>query len=228
LPYILEQTKSVLTSGDVVLLPLEYYHYGHNEEFSSTLIDYIVSRDADYFRKLNYLQKTKVIFSMTLPRLLSGLKNKIKPTWFPCKGVYCIENMNEFGDQVNIHPEDRTALHKNRLNTWDSTVVYPSITTRFKRDFVKYIQWAKRNRIEVKLVPTHIIDDPIYHSSKGKDFFNKILSFASQQGIPFVGDFYNHIYDIDNFFNGQYHLNSVGVDINTKILIEELMNSSSV
>ncbi len=225
LPYILEQTKSVLSKGDIVILPIEYYLFGDPHEYTTTLLDYIVSRDPAYFNALPLFEKVNVIFRLPLNRLLSGIKNKIKPTWYPCKGLYCIENMSPWGDQINIDPEQRTAFDIERLRAWQDTIIYPGITKRTKKTLADFQAWANQKGVKLVMIPMHVIDNPSYHTQKGQEFFKEIRSFANAQGIPYVGDAYEHMYDKKYFFNGEYHLNSIGVALNTKTIIKELQSS---
>lgn len=225
LTYMLEQIKPVLFDGDIVILPLEYYLYGDSNEYTTTLLDYIVSRDPGYFHSLSFLQRVNVIFRLPLPRLLSGIKNKIQPTCYPCKGLYCIENMNGWGDQINIEPEQRTAFDIERLRTWQEDATYPGVTKLTKKTLIDFQLWAKQKGVKLIMVPTHIIDNPIYHTKEGQAFFSEIRNVANSQGIPFIGDVYGHMYDKKYFFNGQYHLNSIGVAQNTQRLIKELQSS---
>lgn len=225
LPYILEQTKSVLSKDDIVILPLEYYLYGDADEYTTTLLDYIVSRDPNYFNALPLFEKVNVIVRLPLSRLLSGIKNAIKPTWYPCKGLYCIENMSPWGDQINIEPEQRTAFDVERLRSWQDIAIYPDITKRSKKTLTDFQTWANEKGVKLVMIPMHVIDNPSYHTQKGQDFFNKIRSFANAQGILFVGDVYGHMYDKQYFFNGEYHLNSIGVAQNTQRMIKELQSS---
>jgi len=79
--YTLYRLKRILKPGDMVILPLEYYHYGfsHAAPYSEQKKYYILTCDHDYFyAEVPFLQKVRLLYSINPLLFLSAFFEKIK------------------------------------------------------------------------------------------------------------------------------------------------------
>lgn len=227
LPYILNRSKKVLKQNDSVLLMLEYHHYHYTPIPSWVLIDYVSSRDPAYFHACGLKEKLQFVYGMPVSRLLLGLKQRLKPSEHHCRGVYCKENLNAYGDQINISPSDMTSLEKNTVNVERGHGEFSRISKYAKKHLQDYLDWAKANEIKVAIAAPNLIDYPCYHSNQNRKFFDEIKLVAQVMGVEFIGDPRHHLFEKKYSFNGGYHLNSDGVYLNTRRLIAELKHSQT-
>jgi len=80
--YILDLAQKAAKPGDTVLLVLEYelYNYGKVEQTwaDKLLVDYLVSRDPAFVRRLSLREQWTIFMLTSHSRLLEGLKNRLR------------------------------------------------------------------------------------------------------------------------------------------------------
>jgi len=223
LQYILNKSQKVLNRGDIVILPIEYDFYQSDGKPSGTYSDYILSRDVMYFQNLSLIDKFMVISRLSVNRLHKGLifhfNNKLPPT----KGVYGVQNINSYGDQINIEVEKMTKREFTVLNTLSPGLIStPEISSDFIQTMDKYIDWAKNNDVCIIAMPPNYMFFNEYKEKKYMEFLSNIKSFYDFKGVPFLGNPSEYMFDKKFYFNTIYHLNDDGVQKRSLQVINDI------
>jgi hypothetical protein len=223
LPYILERSKRSLVKGDLVLLPLEYQFYQSDGEFSEIFIDFIVSRDPGYFFELSVADQALVIFKTSLDRMVTGLMYKFFRNTKPTMGVYGVQSINEYGDQINLEPENMTEREYAGLAAAkDIDVGSGTLSVEFVEAFDNYSAWATRNGICLIGMPPNRLRFESAESEMHRKLFDSIRGFFRRRNLAFIGDNYDYMYDKRLYFNTASHLNAVGVEVRTEQVLIDL------
>ncbi len=212
--YILYRAKKVLRSGDIAVIVPEYSHFTYTGPKEETQIDFVISRDRDYFFNRPWNEKLQYIYRMSLPRLMSGIYHKLNKTKINVNGLYGVHNINNLGDQINIKKSQRTKSDIMRLKTAKPANI-ASISTESRKILEKFSIFAKSMNVDIYMTPPAILDHKIYHTQKYKNFFSNIRKLAEELGYTHIGNENDFIMPEDMFFNTIYHLNSTGVEKRT-------------
>ncbi len=221
--YILQRSKRVTDPGDIVIMPMEYTFYQAEGNPSQVLSDFVIAWDKAYFKEISTFEQLQIAFAISYKRFVKGLKMKDERELPAQRGTYSAQNINEYGDQINIEPEKMTA----REHSMVKAVIVDSISTiklsqHFKDTMTAYLGWAKENQVCVIATPPNFMYFDAYEDEKYKLFFQEIASFYKQQGIWYAGDAFSYMFAKEHYFNTRYHLNSVGAGLRTKQLISDL------
>jgi hypothetical protein len=223
--YILYQSKKILKPHDIAILPLEYSFYQVDGLPSEVYIDYIFSRDVEYFKSLPFLSQISIVFSTSFERLFNGYKyfiTSLKKT----SGVYGIQNINKYGDQINIDFNQMTENDFIFLNSLNYKRLKSSnISKEFEKLMNEYIQWANDNQIKVVFMPPNYMHFTYYDSNEYLEFLNNIYRFYQDKNLIFIGDSKKYMYEKNLYYNSVYHLNDKGVEIRTNQIINDLKNN---
>lgn len=225
--YILNRSKRILQQGDTVILPLEYSFYQSDGKPSEVYSDFILSRDTDYFYSLSTIDQFMVISSIKPKRLFKGLKSSINEELESTAGIYGVQNINNYGDQINIEPNKMTAAEKSAVdNTYASIISVSNLSDYFIDTMGSYIAWAQNNDICVIVMPPNYMFFAEYKDHRYTAFHTNIKSYFSNRSTPHIGDNLTYMYDKKYYFNTKYHLNSEGVKLRTNQMIFDLGKSS--
>jgi len=220
--YILYKSKKVLKPGDIAILPIEYSHYQH-ENISSVLLDYILSRDVDYFRGLTIEEKIDAILRVSISRTLLGLKNNKSSVPI---GVYGIHNINSYGDQVNISMKDMSPSDiRHRDNLKETQIKGSTVSNKTKDLLHNYIAWAKNNNITLIFTPPNYMYFEYYDGKEFVDFLRNINLFYNGENALYIGNPQDYMFDKKFYFNTTSHLNKNGVERRTLQMIKDLKNT---
>ena len=223
MPYILERSKRMLKSGDIVLLPLEYRFYQADGKPSETLTDFILSRDRNYFYDLPILPKFQVISRISIKRLINGIRLFFNKTLKPTKGLYGIQNINHWGDQIKLDPDkmtERELAVRDQISPEE--ISGPELSPDFIRTMDAYIRWADEMEICLIILPPTSLYFEVYRQPPYSCFLSEIQRYYSEQNVKFAGAPYDYMYDVDFYYNTRYHLNSQGIAIRTDQVIRDL------
>ncbi len=214
LDYLLYRAKRVLRPGDIAVVVPEYAHFSYTGPKEETQIDFIVSRDPDYFFEKPWTEKIRYISAMPLMRLMKGVFHKFRKNSSAPKGLYGAHNINKWGDQINIREEQRTESDLLRLSTAKPAVI-GTITPESKKIFNDFASFAKSLNVRLYMAPPAILDHQNYHSKKAEDFFSDIRKTAKETGYIYLGRAEDFIMPKNMFFNTIYHLNRSGIEERT-------------
>lgn len=207
LPYILDVSQRIARSGDVILMPMEYGMYLDDGTPNAQIIDYVIARDPDYWRRLSFLQHLRFAFGMTPERWLQGLQHL--PDHAVTSGTYGAHHLDVRGDQTHSSADDRTAAQQAAVSNAKSRD-YGERATREKGGWGRisdYAKWAQKNGICVVAVPTVLLHHEKYdRDPQDAAFYDRVPGRISAAGIPYVGSPRNFMYPPGWFFDTDHHL----------------------
>lgn len=219
--YILEASKKWLNPGDMVILPLEYASYRDNGEFSNLLIDYILSRDFDYFKTVGLEDKIRIISGVSFERLLRGISAKFKPNK-PWQSFYNAKDLNQYGDETSNLVNNITRSNRNKLKNIQPMENSGYIrSSKGMRVIAEYVEFCSQNNIKVLATWPNTVWFDVYQETK-QDEWRSIRDFYNNLEVDILGNPEDFMYDKSMFYDSAYHLNNVGVAQRTKQLIELL------
>lgn len=232
LEYLLERSKRGLKPGDIAILPLEYELYQETGTFSETLIIHALSADPEYFHTLDLKDKLTIMMSLKFKNLRRASRaafwklvgsDDAKNGRSKGVGIYTVENMNAFGDQIHLEPDNISAADRKAITKLaNSGMVAPVITDFAKTTLQHYIRWARRHNICLIFTPPHLLQSELNQSDAVQRFFSAIKSFLASQNAIHQGNAYNFMLDPKYYFEHVYHLDSLGVDLATTQLLAVL------
>lgn len=209
--YIFYDVKRILKPKDIVFIPLEYNFYNNDYETNclpSTLIEYTISYDNEYYRQLPLMDKLKVLgYLIRLDSVMAIGKTIDRNYQLSSRGDIIDNICLDETYAKNAKPEE---ININKLSdNYEQWVLY------------KFIQWCKENDIKV-----YAFAPVCYHKPtatvKEKESFEQIKKFYDLTGVKFIGKFEDGFYDLKYFHNTNYHLNQVGQNIRTNYFIKKI------
>jgi hypothetical protein len=225
--YILREVQRAAKSGDTVLLVFEYelYDFGKVERVGtdSLQVDYIVSRDPDFFHSLSPMEKWNVFMLTSNQRLLQGLENRVRLEAPRDMGVYDVRYVNDWGDQTHHAEAERPAQRNSivqrknplRYGLSKHPKAFPSIKS--------FCKWAQTQQIRVLATYPNLCDQPEYHLPTARQTAKTIHDFFAALNVPVIGDYIDTLLPADQFFDNNYHLTEEAAVARTRRLIPQLM-----
>jgi len=230
LPYILYRSKTALHAGDIVLLPLEYPLYIYDGEPNGQLLDYMAARDPAFFQQLSIQEQARLLWAFPIERIWQGYHSS--DTQPPVTSLYGIHNIApSTGDQLNTSRSQRVDAV---LREWEGLASKPphtygkddrpdNLAWRYLRD---YVAWARKRGVCLIFIPSSFMDRPSYHiDSIERAFYSGLPDKIRALGAAYVGSPFDYMYDMDAFFNTEYHLIAEARTRNTRQLILDLGTS---
>jgi len=225
--YILREAQRAAKSGDAVLLVFEYelYDFGKVERVGadSLQVDYIVSRDPDFFHSLSPMEKWNVLMLTSNQRLLQGLENRVRPEAPRDMGVYDVRYVNDWGDQTH-HAEAERPAQRNSIVQRKNPLRYglPKHPKAFP-SIESFCKWAPTQQIRVLATYPNLRDQPEYHLPTARQTAKTIHDFFAALNVPVIGDYTDALLPADQFFDNNYHLTEEAAVARTRRLIPQLM-----
>jgi hypothetical protein len=221
LDYILNHSKKVLKSGDILVLPLEYTLYVRTEKVPKLAFDYYRTFGGDEIKQLSFTDKAQsVLKEDPVKNTLTLFKNllpqeEIKANLPAEDGwkLYRSIDQNEYGDQTGhnhqiIHPLEPMSF-PNEL----------SVTMGMKM-ILEFNEWCKENEIVLFINFPTIPYWKVYESGHYKDYFDWLTIFFKDHNIGMLGTPYDFFYSHHLFYDTEYHLNTGGMSLRTYKIIE--------
>ena len=225
--YMLREAQRAAKSGDTVLLAFEYelYDFGKVERVGtdSLQVDYIVSRDPDFFRSLLPMEKWNVFMLTPNERLLQGLENRVWPEAPRDMGVYDVRYVNDWGDQTH-HAEAERPAQRNSIAQKKSCLSsgLPKQPKAFA-SIKSFCEWAQARQIRVLATYPNLCDQPEYHLPTAMRTAKTIRDSFSALNVPVIGDYTDSLLPVEQFFDSHYHLTEEAALARTRRLIPQLM-----
>lgn len=209
--YIFYDAKQILKNGDTVILPLEANYYSDDGEINSmptTLVEYIISYDNNYYKQLPINNKLKILAYLIRFKTITymGRKNK---DYLP--------ELSPRGDFNNIRLDENYAKTAN-----PDMIVVEKLSDNYKKwELYKFIQWCKEKDIKV-----YAFAPNIYHKATAtkeeQNSFIEIKKFYKLAGVRFIGEFEDGFFGLKYMYNTNYHLNQSGQKIRTEYFLQKL------
>jgi hypothetical protein len=207
-------------------MPMEYALYLDDGKANAQIIDYVMARDLDYWRRLSRLEQLQFAAGLGADRLLNGLRHL--PDGPVTSGTYGAHHLDARGDQTHTSAKDRTAgdiAAVAATKPWSYGHRAATETGGWKI-MAAYAQWAKSNHICVIAVPTVLQHHAKYDTDLEDQLFYKNLpQRVNALGIGFLGRPQDFMYPANWFFDTDHHLQDWARQKHTAALIELLRTS---
>jgi hypothetical protein len=225
--YMLREAQRAAKSGDTVLVVFEYelYNLGKVERIGAdTLqVDYIVSRDPDFFHSLSPMEKWNVFMLTSNQRLLQGLENRGWPEAPRDMGVYNVRYVNDWGDQTHHAEADRPAQRDPRVQRKSPLMYGLAKHPKAFASVKSFCKWAQTQQIRVLATYPNLCDQPEYHLPIARQTAKTIHDSFASLNVPVIGDYTESLLPAEQFFDTNYHLTEEAALARTRRLIPQLM-----
>jgi len=210
--YLFDWTKRHVRRGDTLLLALEYNYYAYQGIPDMQTVDFVLSLDGGYFRKLPWPERLVYSGALAMDRL---------------KGVMTSPLRRAARDpfEVNPIPRGQTAYQPysfNRLGdqTWDQIPLHTRhLAHFFAPDFsrarlpsrgteaiVELARWSRENGVRLIAAYPPFMRFALHDQPRQRRYFDAIDAFYKELGIPLVGSPDDFRYPPESFFDTDYHL----------------------
>ena len=220
--YTLKRAQKHLQAGDIVILPLEYpYYTWHHDIFDPEPTCYYLGYDADEIRSLSLSGKMKFISQISTKSLLKFTCQRIL-TSNHIEGGYSSKYLNINGDMTNNHTDKKmsNSVLQSKIN--HSVFTEPPLTDDARHELATFINYCHDNNITVYAAwPSYLWKEKKFD---GADLagVNEIENFYRTMNVEILGSYTDCLYDIDMFYDTNYHLNEDGKRIHTDYIIDLL------
>jgi hypothetical protein len=211
---ILREGKKMLRPGDTVMLIPEYELLSFGEKnrrewAAITYLDFMLSRDIDYYSALPIDDQIEIALMTPLDRILSGIRGKWSPEqimpafeYNPYDSLWLDDHGDMTGHRVALRPAvsvDRDqrvceVLVKGISPDAEGFV----LISEFKR-------WAKANRVRVMAGFPNMIHRKEYDSGMADNVESKLKQYFLKEEIHVVGGMREVLLPQVDFFDTIYH-----------------------
>lgn len=220
LEYILYRAEKLVKKGDIVLLPLEYEMYMGDTPFGGEYNLYISAYDPQYFINNTIYYKLRFIYTMKMDDIRKGIKER----FFKNKGKsgYADLTLNKNGDIIGnyaANSDEGNTRVELRKHYGDRLFVGEKAKVILER----FVSKCKRKGAVI------IVTFPAYYSPE-KRFRGRELEIVrnitdylkANEEIVLLSSYEKNLYDMEDFYDGNYHMNDRGRCKRTKQIIKEL------
>ncbi|WP_033169493.1 hypothetical protein [Selenomonas sp. ND2010] len=220
--YTLERAKKHLKSNDIVILPLEFpYYTWHHDVFEPEEAFYYLGYDPSIIQALSFYDKLKFISQLNTKDLLKFTYQRIRPP-ARVEGAYSSQYLNKNGDMTNNYKMNR--LSNSALRSKINKVVFDDtpLSNDAQQKLKQFITYCHNNNITVYASWPNYLWNKSEFSETDLAGIRSIEEFYCSQGVEVLGSYTDCLYDIDMFYDTNYHLNDEGKRIHTDYIIDML------
>lgn len=214
LKFMLDHSERYIRDGDIVIIAPEYFQYfGNNVYGGEELLRTILDVSKNDYKLLSFRQWINLS-----PFVLTYACSKFNIASYIIKGrgqtdVYLRKSFNKYGDvDTRLTPKAEKNI-----------IPFPTIDGKFNNEAIEELL-RFRDKIKKKGADMYVT----YPGYQAKSFqysfkqINIVQHSLIKNGFKILGNPYRYEFRDSLLFNTPYHLNKYGVDIRTKLLIQDL------
>lgn len=225
LPLILQKAEEVISTGDLVIMPLEHTMYYYDGTLNHVEIDYLLSHKALFFSQPLFRQ-LKIIAQTGIKRIYEGYKGL--PDNFVVSGLYGAHNIDQYGDQTNSEYAKRPQWITQIVLNHKAEQYGVEAQSRFDdaeglqrlRDFVARMQ--QKGACVIFTPPAFMFHPDYKEIPEELNFYSTLADKVKQAGLDYLGQPYDFMYAPDHFFDTNFHLTDESRRMHTQKLIQLL------
>lgn len=221
--YLLYDAKKEIKNNDIVLLQLEYSLYGEMNDYCEQKMAVVWDNfDNFYWENLNFENKIKMIYGISSRLIFEKLKTILLGRKNIDQGIEDVKWIDEYGmiQSNTVENSDRKELLKMmKKEVFNHDVVLDEYKQENIKDFLSYCR-SKNVKVYVTF-PPYLYDKKYFNKNDEREI-KKIKDFWESNNVKVINDYTDTLYNIDDFCNSLYHLNTNGREKHTKMLIERL------
>ena len=223
LNYLLYDAKKSIKENDVVLLQLEYLLYDESWDIQRHQISTVWDNyNIDYLKSLNFYDKIKLIYGVDKYLIKNKIYTIIMGLKIIDQGIEDSKWIDEYGmiQSNTVENSDRKKLLKSiEKRVFNNGEVLGEYKKENIKDFLSYCR-SKNVKVYVTFPP--YLYNKKYFDEEDERKIQKIKDFWESKNIKVINDYTDTLYNVDDFCNSVYHLNTNGREKYTKMLIEKL------
>lgn len=225
LDYLLYDAKKEINNNDIVLLQLEYSLYDKAYECSEQKISVIWDNDdKDYLRTLSLTDRINLIYGISPKLILEKIKTVLLGRKNIDQGIEDAKWIDEYG-MVQSNTIENSNKNKNELLKMKKKIVFnhDAVLDEYKQENIKdFLSYCRSKNVKVYVTFPPYLHDKKYFNKKDEREIQKIKDFWESNNVKVINDYTETLYNVDDFCNTIYHLNTNGREKHTKMLIERL------
>lgn len=223
LNYLLYDAKKEINDNDIVLLQLEYPVYDKTYDYNAQLISVIWDTyDKDYLEELNLKDKVKLIYGISSRLFFEKLKTVLLGRKNIDQGIEDEKWIDEYGmiQSNTLENSDKEKL----LNLMEKKVFNDGeVLDEYKQENIKdFLSYCRSKNVKVYVTFPPYLYNKKYFDEEDERKIQKIKDFWESNNVKIINDYTDTLYNVDDFCNSLYHLNTNGREKHTKMLIERL------
>lgn len=228
--FLLDRAMRMLRRGDVVIVGFEYELYEH-PRFPEFACDYVMARDADYFRGLPITERLRIILAAGPQRIAVGYLAPMfyGPEHFAEEDVGA--RIDQYGDLV---PTARRIDPSRRCPPLGSLLPLDP-TASARADIARFTSWCEANGIECV-----VVYPPFCSSDRERIASDAVPRIACERieaavrgawafgPAVVLGRVVEGVYPCDEALDTHYHLNSLAAERHSSLIgddVNEHLNS---
>ena len=213
--FISEIAKANINPGDIVLLGYEYYWTGE-DAFTEIGADLVMSGIDDRISMYRYVRPDQ--WKSVIGYLFTYASKKNEYVCYG--GIYSRSSFSEDGNQMII---EREGTYEPKPE--DERTVEPVISDASRQYLLKLKQYVNSKGARV-----YFISAPYAVSStkNPQDLVTMAQNEENGIGIPYLSDPIAYGFSDDLMFDTEFHCNSKGEEVRTKLLIQDLKESGVI
>lgn len=223
LNYLLYDAKKSIKENDVVLLQLEYLLYDESWDIQRHQISTVWDNyNIDYLKSLNFYDKIKLIYGVDKYLIKNKIYTIIMGLKIIDQGIEDSKWIDEYGmiQSNTVENSDRKKLLKSiEKRVFNNGEVLGEYKKENIKDFLSYCR-SKNVKVYVTFPP--YLYNKKYFDEEDERKIQKIKDFWESKNVKVINDYTDTLYNVDDFCNSVYHLNTNGREKHTKMLIEKL------
>ncbi|WHZ22685.1 MAG: hypothetical protein OJF47_001797 [Nitrospira sp.] len=247
--YLLNEIEPYVSTGDIVVLPLEYEHYSSTTAYNGWFTDQVMAWNQDYFWRLNAYDKLRFMFAVPPQRVLLGvitqslgdrlelvrkrhlkspdqILDRFRTAWAqkdhrPAE-MYSFLNSDRHGDAIATTPEPQA-------NQWldpyvlDHDFVESPYFWLMLKDFV--VRCRERG-VDLYIAWPPIMEGLVdFDAPRISHAVNVIKSRLKELGVQTLGNPSDFQYGRGQFTGNRYHLTKQGKAEHTTRLLGHLLSA---
>ena len=233
LDYLLTLARRHAHPGDVVILPLEYEHYGP-QGMSNAMMDFVLACDGEYLKQLPKGAQAKAVFAVSTLRLGSGLAQRLGLSGLAERLAYLNLPLpagarydpkialSPAGDSLRNRRIERSPEMLARLAAWPAIAFPREVDPMVREELAAFASWAKERQVTVIAAWPNTLFFPAYRDVRVESFFEQVRKVYAELGIEMLGRPEESMFERAAFFDSNYHLHDEAAAERTRRLYAAL------
>ena len=211
---ILREGKKMLRPGDTVMLIPEYELLSFGEKnrrqwAAITYLDFMLSRDVDYYRGLPLIDQIEIALMTPMDRIARGIRGKWLPEqimpaseYNPYDAVWLDDHGDMTGHRAALRPPVAVDRDQRVCEVLEKGI---SLDAEGFDLISEFTLWAKANHIRVMAGFPNMIHRKEYDAGVADSVEAQLKEYFLKEGIHVVGGMREVLLPEDEFFDTIYH-----------------------
>lgn len=215
--------RNELTTGDIVILPLEYAYYGTVHPIIKDRVAFLeasvaLSLQPSYILTKPWWEWPRFLRTLSLRRLWEGALERLRPA---AQRHYRVGKFDAWGDNVSDYLTPESGAHL-------ANAVREELSrglTKFDRrassvqSLVDFVGWARQRGVTVVAALPNTLDVPPFAGAELTELRHQIARFWGEMGVPLLTA--GATIRQDNILDSPYHPTLEGARLRTEALRTE-------